>query len=294
MELRQVEYFLAVVDHEGIGGAATALSVAQPTVSQSLRRLERELGVELFHRIGRGMTLSAAGRSMVGPARRTLRDVDAAQDIVLPRAGALTGRLDILAFPAIASGTIVDLVARFRARNPRVAVRYGAFADEQNAAGLVRDGHCEFVVAHLPLDDVEGVEVFELGRQEYWLAYPPGTDLPDGPVALSRMPDIPMIFAPHGSSVADEFAAIIRRGGSRPPVSVLAEHREVWLPLVMAGVGGTLSERALTEAVADRVVVRPTDPPLARPYGLVFPPERLSPVGRAFVELVRGAQRDGA
>ncbi|RIJ99169.1 MAG: LysR family transcriptional regulator, partial [Acidobacteria bacterium] len=54
MDFRQVEYFLAVVENNGINGAAAALGVAQPTVSQALRSLERELGVELFHRIGRG------------------------------------------------------------------------------------------------------------------------------------------------------------------------------------------------------------------------------------------------
>ena len=68
-----MEYFLAVVENKGINGAAAALGVAQPTVSQALRGLERELGVRLFHRIGRGMVLSAAGRSLVGPSRQVLR-----------------------------------------------------------------------------------------------------------------------------------------------------------------------------------------------------------------------------
>ena len=76
------------------------------------------------------------------------------------------------------------LAARFydvRHRVPR-----GLHAVERNrrltAASLIRDGHCEFVVSHLPIEGGYGLEVIELGEQEYWLAYPPGTDLPDGPV----------------------------------------------------------------------------------------------------------------
>ncbi|WP_182358739.1 LysR family transcriptional regulator [Tomitella gaofuii] len=307
MELRQVEYFLAVVEHESIGGAAAALGVSQPTVSQSLRRLERELAVQLFQRLGRGMMLSAAGRAMVGPARRILRDTAAAEDLLAPRSGPLTGRLDILAFPAIASGLIVDVLGRFRRAHPRVAIGFGALRDEDDAAGLLREGHCEFIAAHLPLDSFEAdgrgqgtgdgahavddgddaVEVLPLGLQEYWLAYPPGTEVPEGSVPLADLPDIPMIFAPRGSSVADEFAATIRRGGRRPPVAVLAAHREAWGALVLAGVGGTLLERSLVEYAADDAVVRPTDPPLARSFGLAFRPRNLSPVGATFLEFTR-------
>src|SRR3984957_15463966 len=82
MEVRQVEYFLAVVEHRGINGAATALGVTQPTVSQAIREFERGLGAELFHRLGRGMVLSAAGRSIVGPARQILRDITSVPYVV--------------------------------------------------------------------------------------------------------------------------------------------------------------------------------------------------------------------
>lgn len=122
MELRQVEYFLAVVENKGIGGAASALGVAQPTVSQALRALERELGVQLFHRIGRGMVLSAAGRTMVGPARQIIRDVDAVGDLLAAEEDELTGHLDLLASPATAVGPVVDLIARFRATDRKSVV----------------------------------------------------------------------------------------------------------------------------------------------------------------------------
>jgi DNA-binding transcriptional LysR family regulator len=286
MELRQVEYFLAVVEHEGINGAAASLGVAQPTISQALRGLERELGVQLFHRIGRGMVLSAAGRSMVGPSRQILRDVTAVEDLLATSDGALADRLDIMAFPALAIGPLVGLVTEFRRTHPNVMVRLGELKDEAQAGSLIEDGHCEFVVAHLPLDDAR-LDVVELGEQEYWLVYPPGTDLPEGPVPLAALPDIPMVFVPRGHSVANEIEESIRHAGARPTLAALSDHREARLPLVLAGIGGTLLERSIAEAAQDRAVVRRAEPTIARTFGIAFDPDMLSPVGHAFVELVQ-------
>ncbi|NDZ96203.1 LysR family transcriptional regulator [Streptomyces sp. SID6673] len=286
MELRQVEYFLAVVEHEGIGGAAGALGVAQPTVSQALRALERELGVQLFHRIGRGMVLSAAGRTMVGPARQIVRDVGAVEDLLSASADELTGSLDILAAPAMASGPIVELIARFRREYPRVGVRFGELRDETQAASVIEDGHCEFVVAHLPIAG-DDLEVIVLGEQEYLLVYPPGSQVPDGPIPLAELPTIPMVFVPRGHSVADEIEEAIRVAGVRPPLAVLSEHREERLPMVLAGIGGTLLEKTMAEAAADRVVVRTVEPRFVRPFAITYDPAGLSPVGQAFVDLIR-------
>jgi DNA-binding transcriptional LysR family regulator len=285
MERRELAYFLSVAEHEGIGGAAAALGVAQPTISQALRGLERELGVALFVRVGRGMVLSAAGRSLVGPARKILRDITAVHDMLGAPEDGLTGHLDIAAFSALAP-EVVPLVAAFRHAYPDVVVGFGELVEESAASALIRDGHSEFVVVHLPIDDPR-LEVIELGSQEYWLAYPPGTALPDGPVPLSELPDVPMVFVPQGPSVADEIQEAIRDAGATVELAVLVEHREARIPMVLAGLGGTIIERSLAEAVADRAVVRPVEPPITRSFGVAFDPDALSPVGQAFAAVVR-------
>ncbi len=286
MELRQVEYFLAVVENKGIGGAASALGVAQPTVSQALRALERELGVQLFHRIGRGMVLSAAGRTMVGPARQIVRDMDAVDDLLSASEDELAGHLEILAFAATAVGPVVDLVARFRAAYPRVSVRLGELRDETRAASAIEDGHCEFAVAHLPIAG-DDLEVIVIGEHEHVLVYPPGTDVPEGPIPLNNLPAIPMVFVPRGYSVADEFEEAIRVGGVRPPLAVLSEIREERLPMVESGIGGTLLERSVAESADEPVVIREIEPNVVRPFAIAFHPPSLSAVGQAFVDLVR-------
>lgn len=294
MEFRQVEYFLAVVDNDGIKGAAAAVGVAQPTVSQALRSLERELGVSLFHRIGRGMVLTAAGKSLIGPSRQIVRDMNAVEGVLAASTDEVAGTLDLMVFPALATSSIVTSVADFRRAHPRTSVRFGDLRSEDSASTVIREGHCEFVVAHLPVEDADGLEMIELGQQEYWLACPPGTPLPPGPVKLSALPDIPMVLVPRGGgSMGDEIDNAMRRAGVRAPVAVLSAHREARLPMVLAGLGATFVERALAESVQDTAVVRPCDPTFTRPFGLVFAPESLSMAGRAFVHLVRSENARG-
>lgn len=68
MDLRRLEVLVAVVDEGSFTDAADALGISQPAVSQAVRGLERELGVALFHRLGRGVRLTDAGSAVVGPA----------------------------------------------------------------------------------------------------------------------------------------------------------------------------------------------------------------------------------
>ncbi|WP_188189707.1 LysR family transcriptional regulator [Nonomuraea sp. SYSU D8015] len=289
MDLHQIKYFLAVVDHNGINAAAAVLDVAQPTVSQAIQGLERELGVPLFHRIGRGVVLTSAGHSLVGPARRILRDVVAAEGSLVDAAGRPRGRLDVFAMAALSADPVARLVGAFRREFPKVSIRIGDLRDETAAASLIREGHCEIVVCHLPAMDCAGLAVRELGVQEYWLVLPPGSaplsdSLPD-PLPLAELPDLPQVTVPRGSSLAvGEIEQAVAAAGRAIRPSVVVEHREARLPFVLAGVGATFLERSMAEAAAARgAVVRSLEPRISRAYGLVYDPAALSPAGRAFV-----------
>ncbi|MGH3520057.1 MAG: LysR family transcriptional regulator [Haloechinothrix sp.] len=289
MDLHQIEYFLAVVDHNGINAAATALDLAQPTISQAIRGLERELGVELFHRIGRGMVLTSAGHTLVGPARRILRDVVAAEGSLVDAAGRPRGRLDILAMPALSADPVARLVGAFRREFPKVFIRIGDLRDEALGASLIRDGHCEIVVCHLPNPDSAGLDVCELGVQEWWLVFPPGSQPPpEDPLPLSALPDGPHVVVPRGGSQAGEIEQAVAAAGRVIRPAAVVQHREARLPFVLAGVGGTFLERSMAEAsVARGAVVRAVEPRISRAYGLMYDSSALSPAGRAFVELAR-------
>ena len=82
MNLRHLQYFVATAEHGSFTAAARSLYVAQPSLSEQVRQLEAELGVELFARVGRGIVLTEAGRALRPEAERVLAGVDQARDVV--------------------------------------------------------------------------------------------------------------------------------------------------------------------------------------------------------------------
>lgn len=100
MDTRRLAYFLAVVDHDGFGRAARALHIAQPSLSQAIAGLERELGVPLFHRVGRGVVVSDAGQALIEPARQVLRDLHTARATMDSITGLRRGRVALVTMPS--------------------------------------------------------------------------------------------------------------------------------------------------------------------------------------------------
>ncbi|MEX0428418.1 LysR family transcriptional regulator [Nocardioides sp. DS6] len=294
MDPQHVRYFLAVIDHGSINSAANAVGVAQPTISQAMRSLERELKTPLFHRIGRGMVPTSAGHALVGPARTILRDIATAAGSVPDAEGHLRGRVDIRAHPAVSTGMLPRAVAEFHRRHPKVRVTIGTMYDESRVASLLRNAVCEIVVIHLPLDDdpddtaEPGLETLELGTQVYRVALPPDEDSPtEGTLRWDEL-DSPMVVVPQGTSHASRiFRAMSPRQQARPPAVVL-QNREARLAFALAGVGPTWIEQSMTQVALERGGrVRTMEPPLPAPYGMVFEPDRLSPAAAAFVEVCR-------
>src|SRR5918997_5047374 len=98
MDLRQLEYAVAVAEHGNFTRAAARLHVAQPALSVAMRRLETELGVRLFHRTSRRVALTDAGAAFVGRARRILADTNELRTLMHAFAGGSRGRLRVSAW----------------------------------------------------------------------------------------------------------------------------------------------------------------------------------------------------
>src|SRR3954468_15845387 len=102
MDTRRLTMFLAVVDEGTFTKAAGTVYVSQSALSQAIHELEREVGVGLFHRVGRRVVLTAAGEALVEPARQALRDLANARAAVAAVSGLEEGRLDLVALPTLA------------------------------------------------------------------------------------------------------------------------------------------------------------------------------------------------
>src|SRR5438270_10016330 len=140
MDLRQVEYVLAVVDHGSFTAGAEALAVAQPSLSEGVRRLEQELGVRLFHRVGRRVALTDAGHAFEGPARRMVRERALAYDAVGAVRSLGRGTLDVAALPTLAVDPLAALIGRLRRRHPGIVVHIADAEDARGVEARVADG----------------------------------------------------------------------------------------------------------------------------------------------------------
>ncbi|MCP2238195.1 transcriptional regulator, LysR family [Prauserella halophila] len=285
VELRQVEYFLGVVEHGGIRRAAAALHAAQPSLSQGIRSLERELGIELFHRVGRRMVLAPAGKAFIRPARQLRRDAVTARSAVAGALGLAGGRLDIVSEPALSADPTAALLGRFRIENPHVHVRLQAAAREDSLTTLVRDGECELGLGYLP-QPLSGLDSHIVGEHEIFLVQPSDASDAGVPIPLEMLDELGMIVVPKGSAQRDFFEPLLDAAGVRTRIAVQVAHREAILPLVLAGVGASLLPGPRAEEAARRkAVIRPVQPPLRRQVALFHRPGALSSAAGAFREM---------
>ncbi|HWD05252.1 MAG TPA: LysR family transcriptional regulator [Amycolatopsis sp.] len=283
MERRQLEYFLAVVDHGGFTNAARRLHVAQPSLSHAVRTLEKKLGGLLFHRLPHGAALTPAGEALVGPARRILRDLSTADAAVREVLGLGGGTLDLASQTTLAVDPLARLLGLFRAAHPKVLVRVRAPETGSDVVNRVRDGQTEIGLVESGAETA-GLAGRELAEQEVFAVLPanspPRTALP-----VAELAGLDLVTTPPGTAtrwLVDEAL----RGKAEPRVVVETQHRAMMVPLVLAGAGATLLPGAMAEdARRQGAVTVPLDPPLVRRGRMVWRPGPLSPAAEGFLAL---------
>ncbi len=239
MDTRKLKYFLAVVDHGTFNKAAEHLLIAQPSLSQTIAGLERELGVPLFHRIGRRAILSEAGKELVGPARLVMRDLDAAQSAVQATRGVRSGQLDIITMPSPGIEPLTSMIADFTVAYPSVRLNVTAAFTPEEVIESVRSGSSEVGLAGSPTPiRVPGVQVLELERQPLILIVNPRADSFGAGDSIQRddLGGHRLVASQRGSLMrwlVDDALA----HGVEVEIVVEVAHRTSILPLVLAGVG---------------------------------------------------------
>src|SRR3954469_9171862 len=133
MELRQLRTFEAVARHGSFTRASEELMVAQPAVSQQVRRLQRELGVDLLRRTSRQVALTHPGTVLLAGARRVLAEAASVQAELDALSGLRAGRVAVGAMPPMPRLDVPSLIAGFHAEHPDIAVRL----DEDTAASAL-------------------------------------------------------------------------------------------------------------------------------------------------------------
>jgi DNA-binding transcriptional LysR family regulator len=282
MELRQVEYAVAVAEEGSFTRAAAAQHVAQPSLSQGVRSLESELGAPLFHRLGRSIALTPAGEAFLGPARQLLRDAGTVAAAVASVAGLRSGHVDLVALPTLAVDPIAPLIGSFRLRHPDVTVRLAEPEDANAVVQMVRDGRSELGFAAAPFpDDLSAHDVF---AQEILAVCPPGTKVRSrGRLSMAQLASMPLVTTPVGTSTRRLVDDALAGAAVAPRIAVETGQREAIVPLVLEGAGTSFLPAPLARAAAERGAVAVSlEPRLRRRIALIHRRGPLAPAAVAF------------
>ncbi|MDR6979723.1 DNA-binding transcriptional LysR family regulator [Streptomyces sp. 3330] len=285
MDIRQLEYFLAIVDSGGFNRAASALYVSQPSLSQAVRTLERDLGSDLFHRIGRRVVLTEAGRALIEPARAAVRSLETARASVASVHELRTGRLDVASMPSQAVEPLTTLISAFSDRHPGVVVTVKAVFTARDVTEAVRTGTVELglLATAGPLPCTE-VATLDLGRQRFVLLVPPGDPFGGrGSLTSEELSGRRLIVGQPGTGMR-AYVDSLRDQGVAFSVAAEIEHRVAVLPLVLAGLGlavVTDSWRDLAWRAGAHVL--DIEPATALHIGLVSRRGPVSPAAAAFL-----------
>ena len=156
--LQQLQYFLSAVEHGSLSAAAEAHFIAQPSLSEQIRRLESQLGTALFVRTNRKLILTEAAQMLIPHAQRTLAAAEEAAQAVSPIRNLTGGTVAFGTFSSAHHFLHTDLVADFRALHPLVSIRLVGLNSVSVADG-VRDGELEAGLVALPVDDEVSMSV---------------------------------------------------------------------------------------------------------------------------------------
>lgn len=259
--------------------------MSQPSLSYAVARLETELGTPLFERLGRRVALTPAGKAMLGPARRTLREADNVPAAMAEAAGVVAGHVDLVALRTLVE-PVAELVGAFRTQHPHVSVMVHDPEDDARVLELVRSGQCEIGLARLntlPVD-LEGPRLFD---EEFVAVFPPGTVVPArGPILMARLLEHQLVAPPRGTTHRAAFDAGLSTLGLVADIAVECAHVESILALVRHGAGAAvLAESAVRPS--DEVIVRPFTPPIRAPVRLVHRRDASTHAATAFAAIAR-------
>ena len=289
MTLQQLTYFVTAADKGSFSAAAAELHMAQPSLSEQIRRLEAELGVQLFARGGRRLELTEAGRLLRPQAERTLAAAaDAAESVREVRT--LTGGTATFGtFGNAPYYLLSDLVQDFRSRHPKVRVRLVGL-NSSEVADAVRDGRLEGGLIVLPIDD-RHLDVRPALRDEiHFMTADPGKTTE--PMTIEKLSESPLILYDARFGWDDptrrQLLERAQRAGVKLEPQIEVEYVEAAFDLAARGLGDTIGAKILAvgRGFARRLHSVPFDPPLYDTFAFITRRDaHVSPATRAFMAI---------
>jgi DNA-binding transcriptional LysR family regulator len=297
MQLQQLRYFATVADTHHFTRAAEQLHVAQPSLSQQIRSLERELGAELLHRARSGTALTDAGQALLPLARRILADAESARSAVQEVVQLRRGRVRLGAPPSLCTSLIPDVLRAYRSHYPGVEL----LVREDGSRDLMRTltaGELDMALVITPSSGEQpaGMALTELLHEELVLV----SDRPlrRRRISVEDLRGRPLVMFREGYDLREATLTACQAAGFRPEFAVEGGEMDAVLGFVRAGLGpavvpGMVAARSglAVTPFADRSMVRT----IALAHGAELPLARAAAALReALLDYLRDAGEEGA
>ena len=251
MNLQDLRYLVALADHRHFGRAAEACFVSQPTLSTQIKKLERELGVELIERTPRQIMLTAVGESIVERARVVLRETDNIREVARRATDPEAGSLRIGLFPTLAPYLLPHIVPELHERFPKLEL---LLVEEKSAVihQRLRDGQLDIGLLALPVQD-DHLHCEPLFTEEFVLAVtdrPPAVERAGHGEYLGARRRATCCCWRRATACATRRCSVCQLAGAEERSGFRATSLETLRQMVAAGVGVTLlPELAVTPPV---------------------------------------------
>lgn len=293
MELRHIRYFTAVAEELHFGRAAKRLHMAQPPLSQQIRDLERELGVELFKRSSRKVELTSHGRIFLKEAEALLNQAARAEAAVKASKRGEYGLISLGFVTSAIYSVFSPTLREFNSRYPNVEIRCKEMCPATQAEALHK-GCIDIGFLRTPLYD-PGIATHPLLRE--WLVLAMATDHPMASkesVSLREFADEPFVLfnRDQGPGLYDQIIAACSDAGFSPNLTQQGSEMQTLLGLVAAGLGVSLVPSSMQNLRRPGLVFKTlADKPSEIELSLALRCGEPSPVERAFLDVALSVAR---
>ena len=290
MELRQLRYLVALGEEHSFTRAAEREHIAQPSLSQQIRRLEDEVGLALVERTTRTVRITDAGRLLLSRARRILAELDAADAELQTVRGLRAGHVSVGAMHSMGPIDITVVLAKFHDQYPEIGLTVREQSSEELAEMLRADeldiaflSVTEKIESHgLGLQPLLAEELIVMVPEDHWLAN-------REEVRITELIDEPFVGYRHGARLRELLISAAAQAGFEPRIMLESNENRRLRRMVARGMGIALMPRSDATSPGPAVrAIRLSDPELTRDITLAWRADRrLPPAARVFLNLAR-------
>ncbi|ONI80307.1 LysR family transcriptional regulator [Saccharothrix sp. ALI-22-I] len=258
MDLRQLEYFVAVAEERNFTRAAERVHISQSGVSAQIRQLERELGAELFDRSARAVTLTVAGKAALEHARVALAAAEAVARAVGEVAELIRGRLTVGMVVGCTVTPLFDALAAFHRAHPGVEISLLEDNSEQLVEG-VRDGTVDLALVGTAATP-EGLDALTIVSEPLVVAVPAGHPLTTlRRITLRDLISHPIVCMPTGTGLRTVFDQACAAQGLRPVITFQASAADAIADLAARGLAVAILSDSMAARYRDRLTALTID-----------------------------------